>query len=74
MCPHPLSDVLKTARIKSLITKTSFENQTRVNARWESLEADYSKTGRQHPEIFSSVTNLSFLFMFIKSFRRLKIF
>ena len=37
-------------------------------------EADYSKTGRQHPEIFSSVTNLSFLFMFIKSFRSLQLF
>ena len=37
-------------------------------------EADYSKTGRQHPEVFSSVTMLSFLIMFIKSFCRLQFF
>ena len=36
------------------------------------LEADYSKIGCQHPEIFSSATNLSFLFMFIKSLCRLQ--
>ena len=37
-------------------------------------EADYSKTDRQHPEVFSSVTMLSFLIMFIKSFSRLQFF
>ena len=40
----------------------------------KSLETDYSKTGRQHLEIFLPVTNLSFLFIFIKSFGRLQFF
>ena len=40
----------------------------------KSLEAGYSKTGRQHPEIFSSVTKLSFLITFIKSLYRLQFF
>ena len=35
------------------------------------MKKGYSKTGRQHPQIFSPVTSLYFLFMFIKSFRRL---
>ena len=74
MCPQPPRDVLKTARNNNLIKLTLSENQTRGNEKWQSLEADCSKTGRQHPEMFFPVTNLSFLFMFIKSFCRLKIF
>ena len=74
MCPRLRKQNLETAQKENLVTLPGYKNGTRAYEKWQSLEADYSKPGRQHPEIFFLSNKFIFTVYVKKGFPGLQFF